>query len=89
MTDLTIYANRTGRMSIDTLSFAVRIIEARTRYGHLDFRVTPVTGEGERWVEQHRVTLDPALLIDTVEISDTLVHEMKTPTSHTMPAEMH
>ena len=43
-TDLTQYADRTGRMTVDTLSFAVRVIEARNRYGHLDFRVTPIAG---------------------------------------------
>lgn len=92
-TDLTQYAERTGSMTIDTLSFAVRIIEARTRYGHLDYRVTPLAGSGERWVEQHRVTLDPVLLTDTVEISDALIHEMKEPMTPTsgmkMPMDWH
>lgn len=78
-TDLTQYDNRTGRIMLDTLAFRVRIVRARTRYGHLDFLVTPLDGEGERWVEQHKVTLDEALTTTTVEISDTLVHEIKTP----------
>jgi hypothetical protein len=89
-TDLTQYADRTGRMTVDTLSFAVRVIEARNRYGHLDFRVTPIAGGGERWVEQHRVDLDPVLLTDTVAISDSLVHEMKTPmTTYSLKADLH
>lgn len=89
-TDLTQYADRTGSMTVDTLSFAVRVVEARTRYGHLDFRVTPIAGNGERWVEQHRVDLDPVLLTDTVAISDALVHEMKTPmATYSLKADLH
>jgi hypothetical protein len=78
-TDLSIYNDRTGSMTVDTLTFTVRVLEARNRYGHLDFRVTPISGDGERWVEQHRVALQPELTTTTVEISDTLIHEIKAP----------
>lgn len=56
--DLDSYEGRTGKLSFDDLSFSVKIIKARLRFGHLDLLVSPATGEGERWVEQHRVSLD-------------------------------
>ena len=31
------------------LSFEVEIVDARQRYGNLDYKVKPVTGEGEAW----------------------------------------
>jgi hypothetical protein len=29
--------------------FEVEIVDARQRYGNLDYKVKPVTGEGEAW----------------------------------------
>lgn len=87
MTDLTTYNDRIGHIMLDTLAFRVRIVRARTRYGHLDFLVTPLDGDGERWVEQHRIILDEVLTTSTVEISDTLVHEMKAPQSHSITVD--
>lgn len=55
--DLDSYKGRVGRFEIDGLSFAVEIIDARLRFGHLDLLIVPKTGAGERWVEQHRVLL--------------------------------
>jgi len=31
------------------LSFSVVILDARKRYGNLDYKVKPVAGEGEAW----------------------------------------
>lgn len=56
--DLDSYAGRTGRFEFDGLSFTVNVVKARLRFGHLDLLITPAVGSGERWVEQHRVTLD-------------------------------
>lgn len=31
------------------LKFAVLILDCRSRYGHLDYRVRPLAGDGETW----------------------------------------
>ena len=31
------------------LSFEVEIVDARQRYGNLDYKVRPLSGEGEAW----------------------------------------
>ena len=32
-----------------SLQFTVLILDARPRYGHLDYKVTPLAGDGETW----------------------------------------
>jgi len=39
------------------LRFAVLILDARSRYGHLDYKVTPVSGDGETWHADSNVTV--------------------------------
>ena len=58
--DLTALRGRTGTVEVDTLNFSVTVVDARIRFGHLDLRVAPVTGTGEKWVEAHRVSLEQA-----------------------------
>lgn len=55
--DLDAYKGRTGNLNVDKLKVAITVTDARMRYGHLDLLVTPVAGEGQRWIEQHRVEL--------------------------------
>jgi len=57
--DLAAYRDRTGTLAVDKLNIDVKITDARMRYGHLDLLVTPIAGQGERWVEQHRIELRP------------------------------
>lgn len=40
------------------LRFRVEIIDARKRYGNLDYKVKPVAGVGETWHQSHLVILD-------------------------------
>ena len=42
-------------MRIEALEVAVRITDARRRFGHVDVLVQPADGSGEQWVEKHRV----------------------------------
>jgi hypothetical protein len=44
-------------MAIDTLAFEVEIKDARIRFGRLDFLVSPNSGNGQKWVEQHKVAI--------------------------------
>jgi len=39
------------------LTVGVRVKDARVRFGHTDFLVSPLSGSGEVWVESDRVTL--------------------------------
>ena len=56
--DLETFRGRVGTIAVDDLMVEVKIADARLRFGHLDLLVTPVAGTGERWVEQHRVTVN-------------------------------
>lgn len=61
--DYKAYKNLKGIIHEKGLSIAVRIIDARRRYGHLDLKVTPLKGAGETWVERKNIVIpnDPAL----------------------------
>ena len=45
-------------ISSDGLQVRVRILDGRTAYGREDLLVTPVAGEGQRWVSAERVRLE-------------------------------
>lgn len=55
--DLATYKDRYGFIAVDNLRVEVKVKDARLRFGHLDLLVSPVSGSGERWFEQHRITL--------------------------------
>lgn len=54
--ELDSYKNQTATINVDNLCIGVVIKDARMRFGHLDFLVTPILGTGEKWMEHHRVT---------------------------------
>jgi len=39
------------------LKFVVTILDARSRYGHLDYKVRPLAGDGETWHADSNVTI--------------------------------
>jgi hypothetical protein len=39
------------------LRFTVEIVDARKRYGNLDYKVRPLAGGGETWHQAHLVTV--------------------------------
>lgn len=55
--DLTAFRKKVGVMTVADLKVKVKVVDARLRFGHLDLLVTPVSGDGKQWVEQHRVDL--------------------------------
>jgi hypothetical protein len=55
--DLDAYKDVPGRIYLNNLAIGVTIKQARLRFGHLDLLVTPVDGEGEKWMESHRVSV--------------------------------
>ena len=38
-----------------TLDVGVKIMDVRHRFGHIDYLIRPLNGQGEVWVERHRV----------------------------------
>lgn len=61
--DLGAYKNKRGQIKENNLTINVKIVDARRRYGHLDLKVMPISGEGEVWVERKNISIedDPAL----------------------------
>ena len=47
----------TLRVSGTQLTFSVQILDARSRYGNLDYKVKPMSGEGEAWHEATGVSI--------------------------------
>lgn len=45
---------RHGMIEFGGLRIAVRIDDARVRFGRVDYFVRPIHGEGAVWVEEHR-----------------------------------
>ena len=56
--DLQNLKGTSGTLSLEGLDFAVKVVDARIRFGHLDLAVSPVSGGGQRWVESHRVIIN-------------------------------
>ena len=44
-------------VSGSTLSFEVEILDARKRYGNLDYKVRPLAGSGETWHQSHALRI--------------------------------
>ena len=66
--DLDSFPGRTGTFQFDGLSFGVKIVKARLRFGHLDLLIAPSVGNCERWVEQHRVVLDDNVIRNVIGV---------------------
>lgn len=60
--DFQAYKGLSGAVTENGMNFDVRVVDARTRFGHLDLLCVPVSGSGQRWVEYKNITLrhDPA-----------------------------
>ncbi|MFZ9715832.1 MAG: hypothetical protein ACO3CH_00045 [Ilumatobacteraceae bacterium] len=44
-----------GQIEYETMQIAVKILEIRRRFGHVDALVTPDSGKGEKWIALHKV----------------------------------
>lgn len=66
--DLQAYVGQTGRLALDGLTVQIKVTDARVRFGHVDLLLTPVAGDGTRWVQSDRVTLDPLLVGTSVVV---------------------
>jgi hypothetical protein len=53
---LALYIGKTGVLRCEYLSVEVEIIDAKRSYGRTLLLVRPVSGSGEQWVEEGRVS---------------------------------
>lgn len=58
-TRLAKYRGRLADLEVDDLSVGVNITDARESFGRIDVYVTPIEGQGSKWVDSKRVTLRP------------------------------
>jgi len=53
---LALYIGKTGVLRCEYLSVDVTIVDAKRSYGRTLLLVRPVSGNGEQWVEESRVS---------------------------------
>lgn len=53
---LALYLGKTGVLRCEYLSVEVMIVDAKRSYGRTLLLVRPVSGAGEQWVEESRVS---------------------------------
>lgn len=58
----------TGMLRCGRLDIAVRIVDCRTTYDHLDVLVEPLSGTGQQWVEAEAVSLTQSEGYDKVAV---------------------
>lgn len=79
--DLEAYFGLEGIINLNGLEVIVTITDARTRYGHLDLRVTPKAGDGQVWVERKNIVipLDESNKIDAAPSKKEMMFDGATP----------
>jgi hypothetical protein len=48
---------KTAALTVGDLVVAVEILDTKSRFGHIDFLVTPVCGSGQRWAQSDFVVI--------------------------------
>ena len=56
--ELAQYIGKKGSYQIGDLSIQVEVLDAKVSYGQTRYLITPVSGEGSRWVQEHLVIGD-------------------------------
>ena len=57
-TTMRTHIGRVGTYQVGQILFEVSILDVRTRWGALDFLITPTAGHGNQWVLASKVQLD-------------------------------
>lgn len=54
------YVGGKGQLSLErpAVTIAVKLLEARERFGRLDVKIEPVAGSGTAWVSDERLTFE-------------------------------
>lgn len=55
LVDARTQSTREGLVAMHGWLVAVRVLDARSNFGRVDVLVTPITGNGERWIDLERV----------------------------------
>lgn len=79
--DLNAYIGLHAEYEFGDLTVKTIIRDARTRFGHLDLLITPISGAGERWVERKNLALanDPATTSPIISVEETTPADVSTP----------
>ena len=56
-TTMRTYIGRAGRYQVGQMLFEISVLDVRTRWGALDFLITPSAGHGNQWVQADKVQL--------------------------------
>jgi hypothetical protein len=46
-----------GTIQLEAMNIAVKILDIRRRFGHVDALITPQSGDGEKWISLHKVAV--------------------------------
>ena len=57
-TTMRTYIGRVGSYQMGQMRFEVSVLDVRTRWGALDFLITPSAGHGNQWVQADKVQLE-------------------------------
>jgi len=57
-TEMAKLIKRTGSYWVLDMKIAIRVVDARMRFGDLDVRIAPIAGEGSTWVRRDSIQLD-------------------------------
>ena len=57
-TTMRTYIGRVGSYRVGQMRFEVSVLDVRTRWGALDFLITPCAGQGSQWVQADKVQLE-------------------------------
>lgn len=60
--DHSAYRNAEGYVDVNGIRVRVRITDTRQAYGRFDLCVTPIAGDGSRWIDHRNVVLTSVLV---------------------------
>ena len=58
--ELVKFIGREGDLTVGELTIRVKVTDARVQWGDVHLKVEPISGSGEQWVKDYRVSLDKA-----------------------------
>lgn len=52
--ELALYVGKQGFLSVEGLQVPVKVLDVRQSWGNVHILVTPIKGEGKKWVDSNR-----------------------------------
>jgi hypothetical protein len=56
--ELNSYIGKRGILDMGAIKINIKIIDARSSFGRIDFYISPESGSGAQWVSKERVTVN-------------------------------